>query len=108
MPFGRKNYVAFSYYMYNNKITQVYLGVSEMKDKHEVFKQNLITVENHPSRMPEIYGLALLLGLLAVLAIPVIGALIGPGPHGGFLGSAWKTAWLYGIMAVYTVIFWWE
>ncbi|MFZ5640619.1 MAG: hypothetical protein ACOY4Q_08005 [Bacillota bacterium] len=79
-----------------------------MKDKHEVFKQNLITVENHPSRTVEMFALALLLSFLAVLAIPVIGALISPGPHGGFLGSAWKTAWLYGIMAVYTVIFWWD
>lgn len=62
----------------------------------------------HTSHLTEIPYIALIVSLAAILTIPLLGALIGTSPHGWFLGSGWKTAWLYGLLAVYTVNLWWS
>ena len=64
--------------------------------------------QSQPFTLVDILNIAVIFWFTAALAIPVVGAVISFGQRGGFFGPSWKTAWLYGLLAVFSVIFWWD
>ncbi|MHB9093604.1 MAG: hypothetical protein ACYC21_02940 [Eubacteriales bacterium] len=79
-----------------------------MDQRREISEHSLLSLERQTARLIEILKVAVIVILTVLLSIPVIGSLLGVGKGGHYTGSAWSGAWLYGLLAVYTVNYWWS
>lgn len=78
-----------------------------MDQKREISEHALLSLERQTARLIEILKVAVIVLLTVLLSIPIIGALLGVG-QGHYAGSAWSSAWMFGLLAIYAVNYWWS